>query len=143
MNALGNRKGRFFEADPAVGLNLAEPVAWAIFEGRDVFAEGSRAQTVAVCGDRVGERLVGPLGIVDAAPRVERGLGMAQRAEGVRHGFGLEAAVEALVLAERLGMIGSGVGDPDAKFDQPDGQGRERVVRGRAPRRTIIRHGSP
>ena len=139
---LGESEGTVFEADPAIDLDLPELIVRRVFEGRDAFVVGSRTQAVAVGGDGICQRLVRPLCIVDMTPRIERGLGMARRAEEAPHGFGLEAAVEALVLAERLGVIGPGMADPDAMFDQPDGQGRERIVGGRPPRRTIV-HGDP
>src|SRR5207237_4730714 len=85
------------------------------------------------------ERLVRPLRVVDVAPAVESALGGSEIGEGqAGQHLGLEAAVEALVLAHGLRMIGSRMADADAKLDQPDPERSERAARSVAPGRTIV-----
>ena len=56
------------------------------------------------------------------------------------HGLGLERAVEALVLSERLRVAGPGMAYEDALLNEPDAEAGEGLVPPVAPRRAVV-HG--
>ena len=80
------------------------------------------------------------LGVVDAAPGVEGGLGLAEAREGSAvQDLGLERAMEALVFALRLRMVGTAMADPDTQSEQPHAEGRVGLRgRGPTPRAAVI-----
>src|SRR5581483_3501471 len=136
---LGKFDGATEEADVTALLDAAHDVARSIFEGRDGLDVAARARLIAACGDSEFERLVRSLRIVDIAPALESARGGGNIGEGWNgQQFGLEAAVEALVLAHGLRMIGPRMADPDALLDQPNAKRSERAARAIAPRRTIV-----
>ena len=92
---------------------------------RDGRGHGPWAHGVAADGRGHGQGLVRAAGVVDLAPGVKGALGLSQIGQpvGGQH-LGLEGAVEALVLALGLRMIGSSVDHADAQIEQPDGQRR-------------------
>ena len=80
-----------------------------------------------------------PLRVVDVAPAVEGALGSGEIGKGwAGQHLGLEAAVEAFVLAHGLRMIGPRMADPDAVLDQPDPERSERATRSVAPGRAVV-----
>src|SRR5260221_10990178 len=76
--------------------------------------------------------------VVTVAPVVEGGLGVCKVSEGPAEQFGLEGAVEALVLAVALGMQGGTVPGVDAVLDQPHAELRQALAVGIAPRAAIV-----
>jgi hypothetical protein len=73
------------------------------------------------------------------APAIEGGLRILKtRKRREREHFRLEAAVEALVLAAPLRMIGSAVNGLDAELEQPDAQRRPLAGPATAPGRAVI-----
>jgi hypothetical protein len=105
-------------------LDTTHDIVRSIFEGRDGLDIVARARLIAAGRDGKLERLVRLLGVVDVAPAVEGALGSGEIGEG-RSGqyLGLEAAMEAFVLAHGLWMIGPRMADLDAMLDQPDPSG--------------------
>lgn len=63
-------------------------------------------------GDGVGERFVRALAVVDLTPVVEAPLRIGQVGERRLQRLPLQRLVEALVLAERLWVVGPAVRDP-------------------------------
>src|SRR5216684_8195240 len=131
---LGDLEGAAEEADVTALLDTAYDVARGIFEGSDRLDIVARARLIAAGRDGKLERLVRPLRVVDVAPAVEGAFGGDEIGEG-RAGqhLGLEAAVEAFVLAHGLWMIGPRMADLDAMLDQPDPERSERAARSVAP----------
>src|SRR5665647_228891 len=136
---LGDLEGAAEEADVTALLDTAYDVARSVFEGSDRLDIVARARLIAAGRDSKLERLVRPLRVVDVAPAVEGAFGGGEIDEG-RAGqhLGLEAAVEAFVLAHGLWMIGPRMADLDAMLDQPDPERSERVARSVAPGRTVV-----
>ena len=115
-----------------------------VFERFDGFAILALRDTVAIERHGAGERVVRALGIVDMAPAVEGLLGLGEIGEGWSlQRLGLERAVEALLLAERLRVVGPGVADGDVGLDQPDGEQREVVAAAIAPGRAVVGGDAP
>ncbi len=80
-----------------------------------------------------------PLEVVELAPGIERSLGLGKAAEAAqREQLGLERAVEALVLAAALRMVGPGVDEPDLELGQPDPQLGPAGALAVAPRPAIV-----
>ena len=99
------------------GLRAAEAVAdhWQL--GRT----GPQADAKAAGGQ--GQRLMGPDLVVLVAPGVEAGLTGGQiGARRLAADVALEGAVEALVLAQGLGVVRAAVADGDPQAPQPDRQ---------------------
>src|ERR1700679_3362815 len=82
---------------------------------------GSWAETVAVGGDVHAQGLVRSVGVVDASPGVEGRLGVSQvpQIAALQH-LQLQGAMETLVLALGLRMVGPAVDDADVEVHQPD-----------------------
>src|SRR5436305_8464678 len=109
------------EADPAADIDLADNVAWSVFDRRQCFAIGSGTHTIAIGRHREAKRLMRALAIVDRPPAVEGLLALDEIGEAfaVEH-LGFKRAGEALVLPLGLRMIGLPMADPDPQpHDQP------------------------
>lgn len=107
------------ERDVAAVLHAPDGVCRRILERRDALLIVARTWPVALDRRRKAERLVRPLAVIDAAPASERRRCRRDIIErAARQHLGLQAPMEALVLAHRLGMIGSRMGDAHALFDQ-------------------------
>ena len=80
-----------------------------------------------------------PFEIVDCAPGIEGALHLGEIAEALeREHLGLQRAVEALVLAAALRMIGSAVQDSDAELEQPHAEPGPALAGGIAPRVAVV-----
>ena len=77
--------------------------------------------------------------VVDVAPARECALALAEIGEAAPgQDLGRQCAVEALVLALGLGMVGAAVGDADAEPHQPHGEHGVGLAAGVAPRRAVV-----
>ena len=147
----GERLGQFedlaLEADAAFVLDAADLMFGRVLDGRQGLGEGTRTGSEPGGRHVQVEGLVGPLAVVDDAPAVEGPLAVPEIAEGrTAQQFGLQRAVEALVLAQRLRMIGTAVTEADAEAQQPDAERRVRRVRPSPqgePLSTMIHSGRP
>lgn len=136
--------GAILEADPTVHLHDAQLISRSILERLDLFLVGPRADRVAICRNLQADGFVRPTGVVDMAPVLKCVLGLVKALEvGAIQSLGIERAVETFVLAERLGMIGPGMADLYAAFDEPDGERGERATSCVAPRRAVIHRHPP
>src|SRR5438874_6650594 len=131
------------EADPAADIDLADNVAWSVFDRRQCFAIGSGTHTIAIGRHREAKRLMRALAIVDRPPAVEGLLALDEISEAfaVEH-LGFERAMEALVLALGLRMIGPAMADPDPQAHEPHSEFRIALAARIAPRRAVVhQHG--
>ena len=137
--ALRDPQPAALEGHPAAQPHAAALAVGPVGQGRQLGRIGAGADAIATGGDGQGQRLVGPDLVVLMPPGVEAGLPGGQI--GPRRlpaEVALEGAVEALVLAQRLGVVRAAVADGDAQAAQPDGQrgvGMGRVV---APRTAVV-----
>ena len=144
---LGQFEDLALEADAAFVLDAADLMFGRVLDGRQGLGEGTRTGSEPGSRHVQVEGLVGPLAVVDDAPAVEGPLAVPEIAEGrTAQQFGLQRAVEALVLAQRLRMIGTAVTEADAEAQQPDAERRVRRVRPSPqgePLSTMIHSGRP
>jgi uracil-DNA glycosylase len=111
------------EGQPAVHLNLAHVCGRLVVGWIDATGHGFLAALVTPGGCGHADALVRALGVVDLAPGVEGRLCRGQIGQGVDvQDFGLEGAMEALVLALGLGMVGPAMDHADAQVHQPQAQ---------------------
>ena len=144
LEGFGDAPALALEADAGVGGDAARLVVGAVVEGFDDGSVGPGAGGVAVDGSLHAERFVGPLGVVDPAPAIEVSGGMTDVVQGLPgQGLGLEGAVEALVLALGLRMVGPRVTDADVLLDQPDAERGEGVARSITPGRAVVHGHAP
>src|SRR5579863_6528439 len=96
------------EANEPDAVDLANLVAWRVLDRRQRRGKRSRTWPVALSRGRHAERLMWPLVIVERTPAVEGALAVGKIAEAtpIEH-FGLEGAMEALLLALGLRMTRS------------------------------------
>ena len=128
-----------FETDIAILVGLADDVVGAVFDRRQHLGERARTRAIALPRRCHVERLVRPLMIVDVAPAIECALALDQIGIGTPgENLGLQGAMEALVLALRLRMIGASVRHPHAQSHQPDREARIAPATRIAPRRAIV-----
>ena len=121
--AWGRRRWRP-EGHPAARLDLADLIVGAVGRRRQLRGIGPGAAVIATGGHGQGQALVRPDVVVLLAPGVEGRLPGGQVREDVAAGqFPLQRPVEALVLAQRLRVIGAAVADGDAQAAQPDVRG--------------------
>src|SRR6185312_15489505 len=91
-----------------------------------------------------GEAVVRALGVVEMTPGVEDMLSLLQALERwPLQSLGLERAMEALLLAQRLGMAWPGMAHAHAALDQPYTQHGEVVAAAVAPRRAVVGGDAP
>ena len=111
--------------DLTVMLDLSDEGPRAIVERAQLLREGSAAATITRGRDLQPERVVRPLVVVDLPPVVEALLAVRQVPKGLpdEH-LVLEGSVEALVLAQRLRMIGPAVAHRHPQTDQPSRKAR-------------------
>src|SRR5262249_46082924 len=113
------------KADEAAMLDLADDLTVVIFRRLQRLGKGSRAHAISVGRYSEINRLVRPEGVVDGPPAVEPALAVAQIAKAAAgQDLSLEGAMEALILALGLGMIGPPMGHADAQLQQPDREWR-------------------
>jgi hypothetical protein len=132
------------QGDVAFVLDAADEIVRSVGKGFGGVAKGSRRGRVVVDRHAAGQRVVRPLEVVDVAPGVEGGLRLGQVGERPAQRFGGERPVEALVLAERLGVARPRMAERDAGFDQPDAElGEAGAMAGVAPGRTVVDRHAP
>ena len=127
------------EGHPAAGLDFADLIVGAVGQRRQLGGVGSGTDVIATGGDGQGQRLVGAHMVVLVAPGIEGGLPGGQI--GTRRlptEIALQGAVEALVLAQGLRVIGPAVADGDAQAAQPDRQRGVGVRRVIAPGTAVV-----
>src|SRR6202162_6063323 len=108
------------EMDVAFLVGLADKIVRPVFDGRQSLRKGAKAWPVTLAGRCQIDRLMGPLIIVDVPPPVEGALTLGQVREVTSvQDLGLERAMEAFVLALRLGVIGPPMRHPHAQTQQP------------------------
>ena len=123
--ALGDPQPPAPERHPAAQPHPPALVVGAVGQRRQLGRIGPRAEAIAAGGDGQGQRLMGPHLVVLVAPGVEAGLPGGQiGARRLPAEVALEGAVEALVLAQGLGVVRAAVADGDPQAPQPDRQGR-------------------
>src|SRR5262249_23257368 len=85
------------------------------------------------------ERLMRPILIVDRAPGIEGALHLVEIAEALEcKDLGIKRAVETLVLAAALRMIGPAVQNTDAKLEQPNAKSGPALSRRVTPRSAVV-----
>src|ERR1700730_2693552 len=138
------------------GEDLAHPVAmsvqrhgsvahspyqevWSILQRRQGFWIGPLAWLIAADRRLEVAGLVWTFEVVDRAPAVEGSLGMAGvGVPGAVEQLGLERAVEALLLALGLRVVGSPVTDADTQLQQPEAKPRPRATARIAPGTAVV-----
>ena len=96
-------------------VGLADDGAVAVTDRRQIFGKAAAARPMAHCRPIEAEHVVWPLGVVDMAPSIERGLAVRAIAPGaVANHLGIERAMGAFVLALGLRVIGAAMSDADA-----------------------------
>src|SRR5260370_34202309 len=135
---LAEAKAVAFEADVTFLVGFADLIVWPVFERRQSLREGTLALPVTLARRGQIERLMGAFLVVDASPTVEGLLALGEIGElAPLQDLGLEGAMETLVLALRLGMIGPAVRHPHPQSHQPHREGGEWPARATAPRTTM------
>src|SRR5581483_3044808 len=122
----GYAEGVALVMEQAAVLDPAQAGAgWVGDRGQGV-REAARAGLVAAGRDGEGQGLVGAVGVVGLPPAIECGLAGRQIGEGALRveQLGLEGAVEALLLALGLRVVGPPVGPGHPQAPQPDPQWR-------------------
>ena len=118
---------------PPARLDPADLVLGAVGHGRPLRRVGPGADLIAAGGHGQLQALVRPDVVVLVPPGIERRLPGGQiRAGRLPREVARQGAVEALVLAQRLRVVGPTVADRDAQAPQPDGQ------RGVGMRRSLV-----
>ena len=132
------------EAD--IGLrrgDRTDELALVVLHRRKAIRHRALARSIAACRHIEVQRLVRPVEIVDGSPFVERALDIIEVAiTPERKDLGLQATVEAFVLAAALRMVGPAVNRSDAELQKPDRQRGPGVFKG-DPLSTNIASGSP
>src|SRR5690242_2705877 len=129
-----------FEADVSLGgRDSPDDLVVVVFGLRQPIRHGAEARTITAGRHLLAERFVGTVEIVDAAPAIESALGGGEIAEALEgEHLGFERAVEALVLAPALRMIGPAVDHTDAELEQPHAELGPRLLGRRTPRASIV-----
>src|ERR1700674_1736738 len=128
-----------FEADITFLVGLAQEIVGPVLDRRQGLRKRATALLVALARRCHPDRLMRPLVIVDVPPAVERALARGQIREGaIAQDFALERAMEALILALRLRMIGPAMRHPHPQAHQPHTKRRVSSAAGIAPRRAIV-----
>src|SRR5262245_21415415 len=129
-----------FEADVVLGCgDRADDLALVIFHLRQAVRHRARARSIAAGRHLLVEGLMWPIAIVDRPPSLEGTLHLGEIAEAPQgKDFSLERAVEALVLATALRMIGPAVQNTDAKLEQPNAKPGPALPRRIAPRSAVV-----
>jgi hypothetical protein len=112
------------EADVVFGARHdAQDLAFVIFGRGQALWHRPRAWAVAAGGRLLVQRFMRAFEIIDLAPSIEGALDLGLVGEAL-HGedFGLEGAMEALVLAAALRVIGPGIDDFNAQLQKPEPQ---------------------
>src|SRR6266566_5635241 len=114
------RRMQPLEADVAVLIGFTHAIIGAVFDGRQTLGKGAATRSVAIARGRQAESLVRPYVIVLVAPLIEDALALGEIPElAVGEHLGRDRAVEALVLALRLGMIRATMRHAHAQSQQP------------------------
>src|SRR3990170_2965512 len=128
------------KVDESLLLHLAHAVAGSVLDGRQTGRE--RPLTGRIPGSRryLPERFVRSPQVVDVTPAVEGVLHLSQTlpARLSRKHLNPERAMEALLFALGLGMVGPSRHDGDAQANEPGRQPRVRVRGVAAPGRTVV-----
>ena len=99
-------------------INAAKQIVGGIFERHDGLGILALRDPVAIEWHVAAERIVRALGVIDLAPAVENDLCLGEIGEGwPLQRLGFERPMEALVLAECLGMVGSRMGETDTHLN--------------------------
>src|SRR5262252_2768451 len=131
---------RPFEADVVVaGRDHADDLLLVILNLRQLVGHGPWAWPITGGRHVVVEPLMRSVEIINLSPSVEGVLHFGQVAEAPegKH-LGLQGAVEALVLAATLRVIGPAVDHIDAELQQPDGKPCPALSRGLSPGRSVV-----
>src|SRR5262245_56166319 len=128
------------EADVVLGgADGADNLAVVVFDRRQAVGHGARARPIAACRDLLAESLVRPVVVVDHAPAMERAPHIDEIAEPLQgQHLGLQGAMEALVLAAALWMIGPAMQHSDAELEQPHTKAGPVLARGVAPGGAVV-----
>src|SRR5215204_120437 len=114
------------EADVVLGgRDDAHDLVLVILDLRQTVRHRACARPVTARRHVLIEGFVRPLEIVDGAPDIERALHLGEGTKSSEcEDFGLQGAVEALILAAALRVVRSAVQDGDAELEQPHAQSR-------------------
>ena len=136
----GNTPAPFAKAE--IGLDGAGPAhdrPFLIFGFAQLAWQRTRAWPIPVRWHIVVQGLVWALGIVNVPPTVERVLEFAAGSKcRHRQHFGLQRAMETLILAFGLRMMRARVDDVDAELEQPDTEFGPSNLRASTPRHTVV-----
>ena len=112
---LTDAKDASTEVQRAVVLHLAHDIAWGVLDVGDLLREGACARLVARCGD-LQFGFMGAFQIVNVPKAVELALTVQEIVKSlVIQDLDRERAMEALVLALGLRVIGASMQDPDTQ----------------------------
>src|SRR3954471_1900671 len=139
---------------PALGADIGfgggdgtHDLLLVVIDCREAVGHGARTWPVAARRHVLAERFMRTIEVVDGAPAIECALYVGEIAEALEgEHLGLERAIEALVLAAALRVIGPAVDHGDAELEQPDAKPSPRLCGGEAPRPAVIdiyRFGQP
>ena len=110
-----------------------------VLDGRKGLRERPRADGVSAGRGIEVQGMVRTLEVVEVSPPVEAALAVGQvGVPASLEQFRLEGPVEALELAEGLGMVWPAMDHPDSQLQQPDGERGEGVVEVAAPGGAIV-----
>src|SRR6185312_16709168 len=129
-----------FEADIVFGAGHgAHNLVLAIFDFGQDCGECPRAGAVSLGRHRHADRLMRPLAVIDLAPLIEGALHLRKAVEDVEgEDFLAQRAMEALILAAALWMVGSGVDEVHAQLEKPDPEPGPVPAGGIAPGRAVV-----
>jgi len=140
MECAGNFEFAVSKAQFAIPFHPYDLIIRAILDRRQDLREGAWAGTIAGDWRLHLQSLMGPLMVIDLAPALEGRLGMRQMLETFAiEDFSLQRAMETLLLAVGLRVIGTAMAEADSQTDQPQSQFSHLPgVAWRTPRRPVI-----
>src|SRR5258708_35722856 len=139
--SLGETKVASAIGKPAVLLNVAHLEVGRVLDRRQAVGKGDRTGAIAAGGGSQAQRVVWTNQVVAFEKVIELALAVHKGGEvKVPQDFELESAMEELVFALGLRMIGAAVRHADAEPDQPQAKGGEGMVVAGTPRRALFHH---
>jgi len=132
------------EVEPAFALDGADMVAGIVCGRLDGAGHGAGAGAVAVGGHGHADAVVWASVVIDRAPGIEGVLRLVEAGEGAAgQDLGLQRAMEAFVLALRLGVIGPAMGQANIQVHQPDPKSGMLAAPAAAAGRAVVRQDTP
>src|SRR3954464_5874867 len=123
----------------AFALHTTQRQAFGVVQCRQVLRKDARTGSITAARWLQVQPLMWALEVVDRTPQIEALLGMRQIAQRLKaNDLGVQGAMEALILAHRLGVVGTRMAQPNAQADEPHAQSGVGVCVAVAPRPAVV-----